>query len=189
MRSEFGDKIAFEILGVTADDTFAPWAERVDLPAFAARSYPGFVDWCKSQARWHIGVAPLVDDEFNRSKSPIKALDYAALGVAVVASDVPAYRGMVRHNATGLLVANEPQAWRQALRTVILDPRLRHELADRARTTLFAEHSVGATAHVLLDVLCAVAGREQGSARQLRTAPAPEAMPGIGARPHHSSPG
>ena len=177
LRSEFGRKIAFEILGVTADDTFAAWAARVDLPAFAARSYPGFVDWCKSQARWHIGVAPLVDDEFNRSKSPIKAMDYAALGVAVVASDVPAYRGMIRHNETGLLVANEPQAWRQALRTVILDPRLRHELADRARTTLFAEHSVGATAHVLLDALGAVAGREEGSARQLRTPPEAAAMP------------
>ena len=78
-------------------------------------------------------MAPLIDDEFNRSKSPIKAMDYAALGVAVVASDVPAYRGMVRHNQTGLLVPNEPEAWRQALRDVILAPRRRHELAERAR--------------------------------------------------------
>ena len=141
LRSEFGRKIAFEILGVTADDAFADWAVRVDLPAFAARSYPGFVDWCRSQDRWHIGVAPLIDDEFNRSKSPIKAMDYAALGVAVVASDVPAYRGMVRHNETGLLVPNEPEAWRQALRDVILAPRRRHELADaRARGSIRRAH-------------------------------------------------
>ena len=177
LRSEFGRKIAFEILGVTADDAFADWAARVDLPAFAARSYPGFVDWCRSQDRWHIGVAPLIDDEFNRSKSPIKAMDYAALGVAVVASDVPAYRGMVRHNETGLLVPNEPEAWQQALRAVILDPRLRHELAERARATLFAEHTVGATAHVWLDALCAVAGRVGRSARQVGIAGTPRAHP------------
>ena len=156
LRSEFGRKIAFEILGVTADDTFAAWAARVDLPAFAARSYPGFVDWCKSQSRWHIGVAPLVDDKFNRSKSPIKALEYAALGAAVVASDVPAYRGMIRHNETGLLVANKPETWRQALRALILDPSLRHRLANQARASLFAEHSIGATAHVWVDALCTV---------------------------------
>jgi glycosyltransferase involved in cell wall biosynthesis len=166
LRAEFGRTIAFEILGVTADDAFADWAARVDLPAFAARSYPGFVDWCKSQARWHIGVAPLVDDEFNRSKSPIKAMDYAALGVAVIASDVPAYRGMVRHNQTGLLVPNEPEAWRQALRAVILDPRLRHQLAAQARASLFAEHTVDAKAPVWVDALYAVVGQEERSARE-----------------------
>ena len=177
LRSEFGRKIAFEILGVTADDTFADWAVRVDLPAFAARSYPGFVDWCRSQDRWHIGVAPLIDDEFNRSKSPIKAMDYAALGVTVVASDVPAYRGMVRHNETGLLVPNEPEAWRQALRDVILAPRRRHELAERARAALFAGHTVGATAQTWLDALCAAAGGLGRSARQVGIAGTPRAHP------------
>jgi hypothetical protein len=161
LRLEFGREIEFEIIGVTADNAFAGWATRVHLPASASRSYPGFVDWCKSQVRWHIGIAPLVDDEFNRSKSPIKAMDYAALGLPVVASDVPAYRSIVRHRETGILVPNEPDRWRHALRAVIRDPGLRHKMAAQARAALFAEHTIGATAHVWLDALRAVLDQEE----------------------------
>ena len=41
------------------------------------------------QPAWHIGLAPLLDTAFNRSKSPIKAMDYAAIGLATLASDMP----------------------------------------------------------------------------------------------------
>ena len=33
-----------------------------------------------------IGICPLVDDEFNRNKSQIKAIEYGLLGLPVVAS-------------------------------------------------------------------------------------------------------
>ena len=41
-----------------------------------------------------VAVAPLVDHPFNRAKSNLKALEYGAVGLPVVASDLPPYRGM-----------------------------------------------------------------------------------------------
>ena len=62
-------------------------------------------------------------------------MDYAALGLTVVASDVPAYRSIVRHREI-ILVPNEPDRWRHALRAVIRDPGLRHKMAAQARAAV-----------------------------------------------------
>jgi GT2 family glycosyltransferase/glycosyltransferase involved in cell wall biosynthesis len=39
-----------------------------------------------------VALAPLVDNEFNRHKSPLKLLEFGVLGVSVIASDVGPYR-------------------------------------------------------------------------------------------------
>ena len=46
----------------------------------------------------------ITGNPFNDCKSPIKALDYAALGLATLASDVPAYRGSLADDPGGVLV-------------------------------------------------------------------------------------
>lgn len=48
----------------------------------------------RTLGRLSVGVAPLVDDRFNRSKSWIKPLEYGALGIPCVASDVAPYRAL-----------------------------------------------------------------------------------------------
>ena len=40
-----------------------------------------------------IAVAPLVDHPFNRAKSALKLLEYGALALPVVATDIEPYRG------------------------------------------------------------------------------------------------
>ena len=66
---------------------------RIGVPGPTPASSTG----SRRRTSWHIGVAPLVDDEFNGAKSAIKALDYAALGLAVVASGCP---GLPPHRQT-----------------------------------------------------------------------------------------
>lgn len=79
-----------------------------------------------------VGVIPLVDTPFNACRSPIKALEYAALGIPVVASDVEAYRGFVRHGETGFL-ARTGQEWREYLGLLLADPDLRESMGKAAR--------------------------------------------------------
>ena len=81
---------------------------------------------------WDIGLAPLADTAFNRCKSAIKTLDYAALGLAVVASDVAAYRGSLADGPGGMLAANRPDAWFAALSRLVRDAELRRGLARGA---------------------------------------------------------
>ena len=93
-------------------------------------------------------------------------MHYAALGVSMVVSEVPTYRSIVRHNETGLLVANDPDRRRQALRASFSSQASgTGSRIDRA--TLFAEHTVAATTYVWLDALSAVLDQAEGSARQL----------------------
>jgi glycosyltransferase involved in cell wall biosynthesis len=79
-----------------------------------------------------IGLAPLADIPFNQSKSHLKALEYAALGVPVIASDLPPYRDFVIDGVTGYLVST-PGDWEKRLTELIGDRAARAEMGAAAR--------------------------------------------------------
>jgi glycosyltransferase involved in cell wall biosynthesis len=94
--------------------------------------------WSKSLMGYYqnidfdIGLAPLVSSQFNRSKSHIKALEYAALGIPVIASDEPPYRDFVIDGVTGFLVRREHE-WTQRLRDLVNDEAMRESMGAKAR--------------------------------------------------------
>lgn len=79
-----------------------------------------------------IGIAPLADIPFNYSKSHLKALEYAALGIPVIAADLPPYRDFVVDGVTGYLVSS-PEEWDKRLTELINDEAARAELGANAR--------------------------------------------------------
>lgn len=97
-----------------------------------------FTPWHKDIFRyyaaidWDIAVAPLADHVFNYSKSHLRALDAAALGIPVVAQDLPPYRDFVIDGVTGYLVKSHDQ-WRERLTDLICDTAAREEMGAKAR--------------------------------------------------------
>lgn len=79
-----------------------------------------------------IGLAPLVSSRFNRSKSHIKALEYAALGIPVIASDEPPYHDFVIDGVTGFLVSRDHE-WDLRLRDLVHDDAMRESMGAKAR--------------------------------------------------------
>lgn len=79
-----------------------------------------------------IGLIPIAPHPFNESKSHIKALEYAALGIPVVASDCAAYRDFVIDGLTGFLVSTQAE-WREAIMMLLGNERLREEMGLAAR--------------------------------------------------------
>lgn len=79
-----------------------------------------------------IGIAPLADIPFNRSKSAIKALEYAALGIPVIASDSEPYRPFVVDGVTGWLVRHEHE-WAKRLYELVNDEAMRLEMGRAAK--------------------------------------------------------
>jgi glycosyltransferase involved in cell wall biosynthesis len=154
LKAEYGDRIVIDVLGMTGRGELPAELTRVGPSIHASRSYPGFVNWLTSaQPRWHIGLAPLLDTPFNGSKSAIKAMDYAAMGLAVLASDTPVYRGSIADGPAGQLVANDPRAWHAALDWLIRNQDLRRSTAMRARDAFLAQATLASHAPIRLAAL------------------------------------
>ena len=145
LHLEFGEAIRIDLIGFTNRGTLPPWIHRAAPSPNAQRSYPGFVDWI-ARERFDIGIAPLADTRFNAAKSAIKTMDYAALGLAVLASDVPAFRDSLADGAAGPLVANMPEAWFDALAALVRDPTLRQKKAELAQAEWHRRHTLQAQA-------------------------------------------
>lgn len=82
-------------------------------------------------ARFDIGIAPLADTVFNRSKSWLKPLDYAACGVPFVCSETDEYRRFTRQGCG--ITAARGREWVSALRRLTREPGLRAEQAAAGR--------------------------------------------------------
>lgn len=82
--------------------------------------------------RMDVGLAFLRDTEFNSGKSPIKAMEYAALGIPCVATDHPIYRSVIVPGVTGFLCRSTSD-WLNAMRVLADDPEFRCKMGDNAR--------------------------------------------------------
>ncbi len=84
--------------------------------------------------QYDICLAPLKENQFNVCKTAIKWQEAAMMHAPTVASNIPPYRGTIRHNKDGLLVANDQGEWYAAIKQLIDDEALRKELANNAET-------------------------------------------------------
>jgi glycosyltransferase involved in cell wall biosynthesis len=90
-----------------------------------------------------VGLAPLALIPFNEAKSSLKPLEYAATGVACVASPTASYRQAARSGLCEL--AETRRDWERAVRRLAGDDEHRAQVAGRARQA--------AAAHVIEDHL------------------------------------
>jgi hypothetical protein len=115
---KLGDKAEMHFVGVDYRKTlrapqmaYQPW-------------YPDVQTYWREGLYFHIGLAPLRPEPFNRSKSHIKVLEYATRGIPVVAQDYGPYSEFVVNGVTGFLVKTAKE-WTEAIVTLAEDPQLR----------------------------------------------------------------
>ena len=102
--------------------------------------------------RWDIGVAPLIDDEFNRGKSHIKYMEYSMKAIPTVASDVYPYT----HNAREAVLCKNVNEWKQKLENLIIDRKLRREIGQKAREHVLSECQYKEHGHEWVDAVSSV---------------------------------
>ena len=116
--------------------------------------YSGLTEWPSAPLadywpivrKWapDIWLCPLVDCEFNRSKSSLKVLEGMAFKSAVVASDVTPYRDVIRIGHNGILVDPEDstgRGWVDALSLLIEDAKYRKELTEAGYETVHSRYN------------------------------------------------
>lgn len=89
-----------------------------------------------------IGLVPLADSPFNRAKSWLKALEFSAMGVPVIASPTPDNVRLSRQ--VPMLLAKTPDEWYGHLRWLIDHPYQREKRGTEARTAVRENFTVEA---------------------------------------------
>lgn len=87
--------------------------------------------WPAAVAELGIGIAPLADTVFNRSKSFLKPLEMSALGIPWVASPRAEYTRL--HTMGAGVLADTPRRWYRELRRLVDNEALRTEQAEAGR--------------------------------------------------------
>jgi glycosyltransferase involved in cell wall biosynthesis len=111
-----------------------PFERIARLPWMPAEKYPSGI------AQVDIGCCAVADTPFNRAKSPIKAMEHAVAGAAVVASPT-LYDGLVVDGESGF-IAERATDWERAMMLLIDSPSLRSMMARRLLKTVERKHSL-----------------------------------------------
>jgi len=98
-----------------------------------------------------IGLLPLIDDPFTRGKSPIKALQYMACAVPVVANVFGATQEIL--NPDNSIAVQSEKDWVDAIEQLILDKSLRTELGGTGHSFVESRHNMQQIASQLGEVL------------------------------------
>jgi len=145
----YGRSVMFEFIG------WMPEALR-GLPNVVFHRWIGDYDRYlefKISRRWHIGIAPLIGDGFEKYKTNNKYREYGGCMVPGIYSDVSPFRETVDDGKTGILVENDVDAWIGALEKLAASPVLRSAIARAAFDDVRKHHDLRTTGRHLADAV------------------------------------
>lgn len=96
-------------------------------------------------SNYDIGLSPLVNCEFSKSKYYNKFIEYSLANVVGVYSKCLPYTLIVKDGENGFLAEDSTESWYNALETAILDKTLRDKCLNNAKKLLkncFSEESI-----------------------------------------------
>ena len=99
----------------------------------------------------HIGIMPLFDDEWCRSKCAFKLIQYMACKLPVVASDIGQNKSLVNHDV-GYLV-NSKEEWYSKLEYLIVNHQERKNFGKNGYTKILNEYNYDITFPKFLKVI------------------------------------
>jgi hypothetical protein len=93
------------------------------------------------RAGFDIGLAPGNDIPFFHSKTNNKYREFGGCGVSGIYSNFPPYSSSIDHEHSGLLAGSSTEEWVTAIERLVLDKKLRTNIADNAAKDIFSNYS------------------------------------------------
>ena len=109
-------------------------------------------------ANWEmdIGIAPLRDNELNRSKSNLRWLEYSALKVPTIASNIYPFENSIKNGKDGIIVKNSEADWYTAIKGLINAKGKRTDIGKKAYVKVRKDYNMDNVAKSYLSILKAV---------------------------------
>ncbi len=113
------------------------------------------IDWADSGAiaaairDIDIGLYPLLHNDFNQYKCGFKALEYMAMKIPVISSDVAENREIIERNVTGLF-AETPDDWVRQITYLLDDSAARMSMGEQGRSVVERAYSIDCALKKLL---------------------------------------
>ena len=123
---EIGSRFDNVILRIICDDFFDLQNMEVEKRHWSLETQA--VDLAQS----HIGLAPLPDNNFTQSRFCFKILQYAAVGLPVIASPVGTNAEYVQEGVNGFL-ASDCSDWIEKISGLVRDSQLRRQIGQAGR--------------------------------------------------------
>lgn len=98
----------------------------------------------ESLQSFDIGIMPLADNEYNRGKCGLKALQYMAVGLPVVCSPVGINKDIIEEGVNGFSAVTKDE-WIKKLAQLIENPDLRKKMGKHGRKLVEMKYSYPVT--------------------------------------------
>lgn len=123
------------------------------------KKWANIIDYPSMIKSWNldIGIAPLRDNEFNRSKSNLRWLEYSALKIPTVMSNVRPFTESVLQSKDGL-IASTRQSWYPLLKSLIEDKSLRSKIGNAAYDRIKKDFNMDIVSEQYANVLKEIRG-------------------------------
>ncbi len=133
LLERYGNRLILRFWGLTPPHSLCR-LPNVEWNPVGLVDYGDFARFFSSQD-CDLAIAPLQDNVFNRGKSPIKFLEYSALGIPGVYSRLDPYTQVVKDGENGLL-AGSLEEWEAQMADLIENDSLRGRLGEAAQETV-----------------------------------------------------
>lgn len=128
-----------EVVVVGGTTTKLPGMNIVRVPD-SMRFYTSYIPWLQSMRPFDFAIAPLdLDNKLNWSKSALKYLEYSAMGLPAIFTEIEPYARVVNSHENGILIpGNSKDAWAEALVSLASDHQLAQRISNQCRTDVTA---------------------------------------------------
>ena len=139
---KYNDKVSLTLIGPQID-TSSLMMKVNFIASMPMDAYQEFM----SSHHFDIGLAPLLDEEFCRSKYFNKYLEYTKNNIFGIYSNVLPYKNVIKDEVNGLLVEGSPEKWLEYLSRAIDNPEFRSECVKNAQNDVLKNFSLEGVAN------------------------------------------
>ena len=126
-------------------------AERLEIPGVECTAQPWTAESeVQDLAQLDIGLAPLLDNEWNRRKFNLKVAQYMALGIVPVATPLGSNPDVIEPGIDGFL-ASTTQEWAHHMEVLVRDGARRSGMAERAARKAHTTFTVQSQTPAIVD--------------------------------------